>query len=130
MNEIITRIWESDKRGIEGYDITTNKRTISLEIDSMQQCCENSGFFMSSDNLKEYIGAKLIEVKVTDKLLNTKKLEELDLKEDPMEELHLMFVNIETSVGVLQFTAYNEHNGYYGHKARVLSTYVDHEEEI
>jgi hypothetical protein len=42
--------------------------------------------------------------------------------------LHLeaMFVDIETDRGVLQFVAYNAHNGYYGHKARVQSTQLRH----
>ena len=31
-----------------------------------------------------------------------------------------MFVNINTSNGLLQFAAYNNHNGYYGHNAYFL----------
>ncbi len=30
-----------------------------------------------------------------------------------------MFVNLETNKGTLQFVAYNEHNGHYGHEAKV-----------
>ena len=36
-----------------------------------------------------------------------------------------MFVNINTSNGALQFAAYNEHNGYYGHEAVVISEKSD-----
>ncbi len=32
-----------------------------------------------------------------------------------------MFVNLETNVGLLQFVAYNSHNGYYGHDAVLVS---------
>jgi tRNA(Ile2) C34 agmatinyltransferase TiaS len=39
----------------------------------------------------------------------------------------VMFVNIETNEGTLQFVAYNEHNGYYGHIAKVQSMQLSHE---
>ncbi|MEL3959481.1 hypothetical protein NST17_20225 [Caldifermentibacillus hisashii] len=39
-----------------------------------------------------------------------------------------MFVDIITSNGTLQFVAYNEHNGYYGHEAKVISTQIEHSE--
>jgi hypothetical protein len=37
-------------------------------------------------------------------------------------------VNIDTDRGQLQFVAYNEHNGYYGHNAVVVSKQLTHEE--
>ena len=65
-------------------------------------------------------------VSVTDVERNKEKLRaELD---GEMYEGGVMFVDIETDRGVLQFVAYNEHNGYYGHEARVSSTQVTHKE--
>ena len=36
-----------------------------------------------------------------------------------------MFINVETTKGLLQFAAYNEHNGYYGHGVKLVSKYND-----
>ena len=41
-----------------------------------------------------------------------------------------MFVDIVTDRGVLQFVAYNIHNGYYGHEAKVISTQLEHNETL
>lgn len=45
-------------------------------------------------------------------------------------EGNTMFVNIDTDRGVLQFVAYNEHNGYYGHSASVTSKQLTHGEVL
>ena len=42
----------------------------------------------------------------------------------------VMFVNLETDMGTLQFVAYNEHNGYYGHEAKVQCTKLTHAEHL
>lgn len=36
-----------------------------------------------------------------------------------------MFINVETTRGLLQFAAYNEHNGYYGHDVLLVSKYEE-----
>ena len=41
-----------------------------------------------------------------------------------------MFVNVETDKGLLQFVAYNEHNGYYGHEACVISKHLNESEYL
>lgn len=41
-----------------------------------------------------------------------------------------MFVDLITDRGVLQFVAYNEQNGYYGHLAKVESRQLTHEETL
>ena len=41
-----------------------------------------------------------------------------------------MFVNLETNKGTLQFVAYNEHSGYYGHEAKVQCTQLMHSETL
>lgn len=46
------------------------------------------------------------------------------MKED-LDAGSAMFINVETTKGLLQFVAYNEHNGYYGHDVLLVSKYDD-----
>lgn len=117
MNEIIIKIEETtfQKGRFDGYEITTNKQIIQFGIDNCQRCCESWGYFSSEDNLNEFIGAELLDIQLTDTALNTKKLEGLS------SEDILMFVTFETNKGFFQLTAYNGHNGYYGHDAVIIS---------
>lgn len=119
--EKILKIEETSFDGKDGFVITTDQQEIKLGIDYDQLCCEKWGYFMSEDDLSEFVGSNLIAVKVVDTALKT-----WDEIED-MYEGDAMFVNIETSNGLLQFVAYNEHNGYYGHEACVISKQVKEE---
>jgi hypothetical protein len=114
---------ENDWCSYEGYQIITDKQTIKLGISDGQSCCERSGYFMSEDDFSEFIGANLIDLAITDTCLNTKKLEEKELYVPD-----LMFVNLNTDKGLLQFVAYNSHKGNYGHLAVVVSDQLSHEE--
>jgi hypothetical protein len=118
IEEATFRIDES-KYGLsfDGILITLDDNTeIKLGIYNGQNCCENWGYFTSLDDLSEFIGAEFISVGVVDKCLNVTKMEEHYFS----SETHTMFVNIDTNKGLLQFTAYNSHNGYYGHQAVVV----------
>lgn len=96
--------------GYEGYALTLDDGSaVQLLISNESQCCEQWGYLMSNDNLAEFIGAELLNVKTVD--------HQVSGDGDPYR--NTVFVNIETSRGTLQFTAYNEHNGYYGHAVRV-----------
>lgn len=86
-----------------------------MGIDNDQQCCEWWGYFMSEDDLDTFVGAKLLRVEVVDTCLRKEKL--VDVYDGGT-----MFVDLVTDRGVLQFVAYNDHNGYYGHYATVRST--------
>lgn len=110
----------------EGFQIVTDKQTIKLGISTGQSCCERTGYFMSEDNLKDFEGSDLVKVEISDTQL--KPCEEFDVKD--MYEGGVMFVNIHTSNGLLQFVAYNEHNGYYGHDAIVVSEQLMHTETL
>ena len=77
---------------------------------------------MSEDNLKDFIGSRLIGVSVTDTALNAHVTESVGCLYDG----GVMFVNLKTDKGDLQFVCYNNHNGYYGHHALVHSTQVKH----
>lgn len=119
--------WDS----ASGYVITTNKQVIKLLIDDVQQCCENFGYFMSEDDFSDFIGAELLDIKVTETELKEGLLEKHDLDiNDRWFEGGVMFVDLVTSKGTLQFVAYNEHNGYYGHEAKVISEQLKHEEYL
>jgi len=115
----------------DGYMVLTDNQIIELTISKKQQCCEAWGYFWCNDNPQDFIGAELINVSITDTALNTKNMREIDeVKENTNDEAEIMFVNLETNMGVLQFVAYNVQNGYYGHLARVKSTQINHEETL
>jgi len=108
---------------MEGFEITTDKQVIRMGISEGQSCCEHTGFFMSEDDLDQFIGADLISVETVDTCLVPKKMEDF-------YEGGTMFVNFTTNRGVLQFTAYNSHNGYYGHDAVVECEQLDLSETL
>ncbi len=110
-----------------GFVVETENRIVMMAINDDQECCEDSGYFMTNENINDFIGHELLDVKITD----------IDLEEHPVvsEKLNtilgecivndtdrtsmIMFVTLTTSNGILQFVAYNNHNGYYGHLAYV-----------
>jgi hypothetical protein len=104
----------------DGFTVVTNCQRIHLGVSTGQSCCERTGYFMSEDNLAEFIGAKLIGVTVTNTALRTYEAVEY------LDEGGVMFVNLNTDRGTLQFAAYNSHNGYYGHEARVDCQQIHH----
>ena len=117
IKETTFRKYNDDYGFYEGYEITTDRQTIKVGISSQQSCCERFGYFMTEDNLNEYIGANLISITHTDTEMTTKLIKELYLDYDP----DTMFITFETNQGSFQFVAYNSHNGYYGHKATIIS---------
>jgi hypothetical protein len=120
-----------DYSGQSGYEIVTSKQRIKLLIDNGQSCCENWGYFWCNDDVQSFVGADLQSVKLTDAALNDAHMKANDL--DPTREYFeggVMFVNIETSRGTLQFVAYNQHNGYYGHTAVVECKQLSHSESL
>lgn len=127
MSEIIRAITEhSQKKGysyMAGFKIITDKQEILMLIDDESSCCENWGYFLSEDDTEQFVGAELRDIKITDTELNKEK--HVDIYEGG-----IMFVDIETNKGTLQFVAYNDHNGYYGHEALVESTQLNHKEVL
>lgn len=101
----------------EGYQIFTDKQIIQIGISDFKSCCESFGCIMTNDDTNDFIGANLIGVSITDTLLNNKKIDEIGY----LGSGGVMFVNLETNKGVLQFVAYNSHNGEYGHQAVLIS---------
>lgn len=122
--ETILSIEEFSDNEQDGYLIATTKQTIKLAIDNRQNCCENWGYFFSNDNLSEFIGATILNVTLTDDFLQTE-----DIPEGARCGM-TMFITIDTNKGPLQFVAYNDHNGYYGHMATVTSTQLTADEYL
>lgn len=123
--EEITESDESGWNGKSGFSLTTDTQVIKLLIDNGQCCCEEWGYFMSEDNTDQFVGAEIISITLTDTCLNTKEFDKR--LEYGVDCGGCMFVNINTDRGVLQFVAYNSHNGYYGHDAYVISEQLNHE---
>lgn len=98
----------------EGYEITLDGgQKIKMGIDNGQSCCENWGYIISEDDLSQFVGAEYLGIEAVGEAL-----EHVEVK--GVYEGGIMFINIKTSEGVLQFVAYNEHNGYYSHHAVVI----------
>jgi hypothetical protein len=113
-----------------GFEIKTDKQSIKLLIDNDGQCCESWGYFMSEDDFTDFIGENILDISITDSVLNTKKLaDHVDIESEYFWG-NIIFVNIITTNGVLQFTAYNDHNGYYGHEAKIISQQLNHDEML
>lgn len=114
--EKIISIAEYQDNNYDGFLIKTDIQEIKLLIGNGQSCCESWGYFMSHNDITEFIGAEISDISIVDELLNVTQLSEIN-----DDECSTMFVNIMTSMGLLQFVAYNSHNGYYGHTAKVIS---------
>lgn len=122
MTETIQAINEIST-SIDGFEVITDKQTITLGISNGQSCCENWGYFMSQDDFSDFIGATLLDVVIVNDCLDSTKL-------DGVYEANCMFVNLQTSKGLLQFVAYNSHNGYYSHTATVRSDQLNETEYL
>ena len=136
-NETILSIDHFEDTDNDGIKITTTQQEIVLGISNHQQCCENPGYFLTEDDVSEFIGAGVLDVSITDgDLKHHTLMANRDFGHDGYydgdEEFagSVMFVNIETTSGTLQFVAYNSHNGYYGHDAIVSSKQLNHKVEL
>lgn len=120
MTEIIVSIEEARFRkedyydGFDGYKIHTTKQIIEMGISNGQSCCEDWGYFFTNDDIKSFYGAELYNIEVVDEILQKEKL--VDVYDGG-----ITFIDFVTSKGVLQFTMYNEHNGYYSHYGYIKS---------
>lgn len=116
---------------VAGFEVITTDQIVQLYIDDEQDCCESWGYFWCNENPQDFVGAELRSVAITDTALNEAQMKANELNpNDKWFEGGIMFVNIETSIGTLQFVAYNIHNGYYGHQATVKCTQLTHSEVL
>ena len=130
----------------DGFEIITNEQTIVLAIGNEQQCCEEVGYFMTNDNLEDFIGASLESIDYIDDELKVHVVEVkhtclnfdkqvvynqyyVDFKRNIQlndKDNCAMFVNFYTTKGKLQFVAYNAGNGYYSHAFELISKQHTH----
>lgn len=114
---------------VSGFEVVTTEQRIRLFIDNRQLSCEQWGYFWCNEHPQDFVGAELYGVTLTDTALNKTRMEANELDQDSIE-LGVMFVNLETNEGTLQFVAYNDHNGFYGHEATVQCSQLHHEETL
>lgn len=112
----------------DGFEVVTDKQTIRFGISNGQGCCEDWGYLTTNDDLQEFVGAEIREITKTDTALNTKKIEQR--LEYGFDSGGIIFINIETDKGTLQFAAYNSHNGYYGHTVYMESEQLTFEDGV
>lgn len=98
---------------MDGYKVDTDKHVFYVLIDNGQSCCENWGYMTSEDDLNYFVGAELLDVKVTDTTLNQKVLTKMN--NEYIDTSEIQFVDFITNKGTFQLAVYNSHNGYYGH---------------
>lgn len=110
----------------DGFQIITDLQTIKIGISDYQSCCENFGCIITNDDINEFIDSELISISIVDNALNNKKIDEIEC----LDCGGAMFVNLETSEGLLQFIAYNSHNGYYGHEAVLISKQLNYSDNL
>lgn len=106
---------DDELNGYDGCIIHTTTCNIIIAIDNDQQCCENAGYLASEDDFTDYIGAEILKIELVDENIGKIEFESDDLE----RESNIIFVNVETSKGTLQFAVYNCHNGYYGHEVLI-----------
>lgn len=97
----------------DGYKVATEHGVIFILIDNQSFCCEWWGYFSTDDELKNYIGANLLDIETTDTALDTRSIDKSDCYF--LVEADVQFVTFKTDKGVFQLAVYNAHNGYYGH---------------
>jgi hypothetical protein len=114
MQETILKIEELRDDNWDGYQITTDKRTLNVAVDNGQSCCEGWGYMSSEDDLQQYIGAALLKVESVNSALNAKT------EPGDIDEGTVYFVNFYTSRGMFQLAVYDSHNGYYGHSFKII----------
>lgn len=79
-----------------------------------------------SEDPQEFIGAELRGIVKVDTNRTARRIGHAYGDDVYLEQGEAMFVDIETDRGVLQFVAYNAHNGYYGHDVTVESRQLHH----
>lgn len=100
---------------MEGFKVVTDLHEFLVLIDDQSSCCESWGHIHSADELSDFIGAELAEVRLTDTALNSLIVERSGVGKYGWDGGGIQFVDFITNQGKLQLAVYNSHNGYYGH---------------
>lgn len=94
-----------------GFILKTESHIITLAIQNEQECCELYGYFMTNDDINEFIGHDLLDVKITDTDLtehsviydHINSLLGEDIVNESDRSSEVMFVTLTTTNGILQF---------------------------
>ena len=119
---------DDDRTVYDGYLITTNLQKIYVVIRSGQSCCENYGYLSTLDDDKDFIGAELQKIRITNKALNS--IVKNKMKDECLDIEECVFVDFITSEGKFQIVVYNIHNGYYGHNVKIISKQITEEKQL
>ena len=130
---IIKEIKLIEENEMEGYAIVTDQDTIKILIQNETLCSEKWGYITSEDNISKFIGSEILELSAIDPnnaILN-EKIDKLWEDNNPFfERCEVMFLNIQTTNGLLQFVTYNISNGYYGHESCIISKSINEKREL
>lgn len=102
--------FEYEHNAWTGYEIVTTKQTIRVFIDDYQNCCEEYGVDMITPEGKDIVGDEVKSVEWGKATIQEKT--SCDYRQTAV-------VHLETTSGLTQIVAYNEHNGYYPHSVYV-----------
>ncbi len=114
---IIQAIREIREDSMDGYGVQLATHTIKILITNEQYCCETWGYMSSEDDLQNYVGSELREIRLTDSALNQSVI---DSRFSYQEGLRIQFVDFVTNQGVFQLAVYNLDGGYYSHDIRII----------
>lgn len=109
----------------EGYRVTTTEQHIDLLIDAEGQCCEKFGYLWTNERPRDFVGATLLGVRSNGESIDGERSLDADYFDPHPNDRAAMFIDLLTDRGILQFVAYNEHNGSYEHLASVRSRQLD-----
>lgn len=105
---------------MDGWRVTTDAQDILFLIDNSQDCGDAWGYACSDDNPSDFIGAILLEVRLTDEARRTPFMAKIDSGSAEFRYGGAaQFVDFITDRGLLQFAVYNEHNGNYSHSVYI-----------
>ena len=118
---------------MSGFEVITSKQNIKLLMDEWDERYHNHGYFWCNDNLECFIDAKLKDI-----IIAHKPISEKQMKKNNVGNFHkrynddgIMFVNIGTDRGILQFVAYNKnYNGFSGSKVKIISKQIKYSIEL
>ena len=102
---------------MDGYRVQTDLHTFHVLVSNGQSCCESWGYLCSEDNPQQFLGAELLEVRLTDTALKPEVVEKSGYYGGDCGGIQ--FVDFVTDRGTFQLAVYNAHNGYYGHEVLI-----------
>lgn len=131
MNERILKIYKiddvfnsngfnfKDDMNFKGFQIKTESQIIGFGIESVDKKEHHkAGCFLPKDHFEKFIGSSLFSLNITD---TSRKTYLQDKDSEFVYSGGCEFIEFETSLGSLKFTALNEFSGKYGHFVKIAS---------